>query len=122
MNERIFTQENIVDFERDIDGLLKGQYRPAPPVAAQDIGRLSAEAVMKQWEQTAKDVENLSAEIKERAAKLEAALQDCDQDLKLLGEAARHILKKGETIRTMIEEANETSRKIRDACADFTKV
>lgn len=118
MND-IVPHESIVNFEREIGGLLKGTRTYPAPVEPQDIGRLSAEAVMKQWQQTAADIESMASEVKERAAKLEAALQDCDQDLKLLAGAAQAIRTKGTAIHAMIEQANETSKNIRDIVADF---
>lgn len=108
--------ESVVNFEREIGGLLKG--RQPPPPAPQDIGRLSAEAVLKQWEETAKAFESLGVEVKERAAKLEAALRDCDQDLELLAQAAQKIRSKGEALHDLIAEASSTSNILRDLVAD----
>jgi ribonuclease HII len=85
-----------------------------------DIGRMSAEAVLAQYEATAKDVEALGETVKDWVAKLEAVLKDCHEDLKLISDAAQHVRKKGDEIHAVIEQATSMSKIIRDTCADFT--
>jgi ribonuclease HII len=89
--------------------------KPAP-----DIGKLSAEAVLKQYDQTAKDVEELGTTVKEWIAKLEAILKDCHEDLDLISKAAQHVRTKGDAIYAVIDQATQVSKMIRDTCADFT--
>jgi hypothetical protein len=109
------------DLERDIKNLLgNGGTHRAPPVQHEDIGKLSAEAVLKQYEQTAKDVENLGVTVKEWIAKLEGVLKDCNDDLKLISDAAKHVRDKGDAIHAVIDQASAVSKTIRDTCADFT--
>jgi ribonuclease HII len=86
-----------------------------------DIGKLSAEAVLKQYDQTAKDVEALGVTVKEWVGKLDAALVDLNDNLKLIGEAAQHVRAKGDAVHALIAEATSVSKIIRDTCADFTK-
>ena len=84
-----------------------------------DIGRMTAEAVLQVYDTTAKQVEGMGTEIKALIAKLAQAMADADADLKLLGEAANAIRAKGDRLRTLLSEASETSKLIRDACQDF---
>jgi hypothetical protein len=109
-----------VDLERDIQSLLGTGRRPQPQ-QHEDIGKLSAEAVLKQYEQTAKDVENLGETVKVWIAKLETVLKDCHDDLRLISDAAKHVRDKGDAIHAVIDQASAVSKTIRDTCADFTK-
>ena len=107
---------DLDNLERDVASALNRQ-----PVQEQDIGRLSAEAVLAQYEAAAKSVEGMGDEIKDRIKRLEAALVEADQDLKLVAEAAAAIREKGRLVYVQIEEASGVSEKIRNACADFRK-
>ena len=94
--------------------------RTVPVEQMPDIGKLSAEAVLKQYEQTAKDVEELGVTVKEWIAKLEAILKDCHEDLDLISKAAQHVRSKGDAIYAVIDQATQVSKMIRDTCTDFT--
>lgn len=109
--------------ENDIAELHRQPVRISPLVlsAVEDVGRLSAEAVQAQFENAAKNVEEMGTEVKERIRRLEDALQECDADLRLIGEAARKIREKGQTVYTEIEETSALSKNIRDTCSDFMK-
>ena len=100
----------------EVEDVLRG---PTPPTP--DIGKLSAEAVLKQFEQTSKDVEALGVTVKDWIAKLEAVLADCHSDLTLIADAAKQVQAKGDAIHTVIADATAMSKIIRDTCADFTK-
>jgi predicted LPLAT superfamily acyltransferase len=86
-----------------------------------DLGRLSAEAVQAQYEEAAKSVEAMGNAVKDRIVKLEAALHECDADMKALAEMAASVREKGKLIFAQIEEANNVSKDIRTACEDFKK-
>jgi hypothetical protein len=79
-----------------------------------DIGRLSADAVLEQYNMAAKSVEEMGDEIKKRIAALEAALKECDADMKLLAEAAAAIRDKGKHAHSEIERTAAVSKDIRD--------
>jgi hypothetical protein len=83
------------------------------------LGRLSAQAVLAQYEAAAKHVEDMGIAIKERIAALEASLQECDQDMKLLGDAAQVIRDKGKLAYAHIEHTSALSKEIRGLCTDF---
>ena len=77
----------------------RDQRRQVPlELSEKDIGRLSAEAVLGQYEAAAKSVEGMGDEIKDRIKKLEGALVEADKDLKLVAEAASGV---SQDIRTM---------------------
>jgi transposase-like protein len=90
-------------------------------VNEKDIGRLSAEAVLTQYEATAKAVETMGTEVKDRIAKLEAAMREADEALKLVAEAAHSIRERGKLVQVQIEEATQLSKEIRDTCAEFRR-
>lgn len=101
--------------------------RVLPPVdlpgapSAENIGRLTAEAVQAQFENAAKSVEEMGPSIKEQAVKLETALQEADGDMKLIVETAAAIRQKGANVLTQVEEWNVISQDIRGICAEFKK-
>lgn len=84
-----------------------------------DLGKLSAEAVQTQYELAAKAVEELGVAVRERIARLQAALEECDSDLKLLADAAAHIRDKGNLVYAQIDEASALSSEIRTTVSDF---
>jgi hypothetical protein len=92
-----------------------------PPIDDADLGRLSAEAVLTQYETAARNVEEMGAAVKERIAALEEALRECDRDMKLLGEAANAIRDKGKLAYAHIEHTAQVSSAIRSVCAEFQK-
>lgn len=114
---------DIDAFEKDVQSALTNQRAGAviQHVDEKDVGRLSAEAVLAQYEAAAKAVEGMGNEIKERIKRLEAALIEADKDMKLVAEAAAAIREKGKLVYIQIEEASELSSGIRNACADFRK-
>jgi hypothetical protein len=87
----------------------------------EDIGRLSAEAVQKQYEVAAKAVTEMGEVIKERIKRLEQALQECDNDMKVIAEMAAAIVDKGTHVAAEIEHTNAVAADIRTACAEFQK-
>jgi hypothetical protein len=94
---------------------------PAAPPTDADLGRLSAEAVLTQYETAARNVEEMGVAVKERIAALEEALRECDKDMKLLGEAANAIRDKGKLAYAHIEHTAQVSSAIRSVCAEFQK-
>jgi hypothetical protein len=91
---------------------------PLPVPETLDIARLSADAVLQQFEAAAKAVEEMGVAIKQRVAALEAALHECDSDLKLLTEAAAAIREKGRHAEAQIERTASISRDIRAVISD----
>jgi len=87
-----------------------------PPIPAENLGRLSAEAVQAQYETAAKSVEAMGDEVRVRIGKLEAALAECDADMRLIAEGANAIREKGKLVSLQIEEAAIQCKDIRDIC------
>jgi predicted Zn-ribbon and HTH transcriptional regulator len=85
-----------------------------PPIPAENLGRLSAEAVQAQYETAAKSVEAMGDEVRVRIGKLEAALAECDADMRLIAEGANAIREK--LVSLQIEEASIQCKDIRDIC------
>jgi predicted ribosome quality control (RQC) complex YloA/Tae2 family protein len=95
--------------------------RHRPAVGEEDVGRLSAQAVLAQYEIAAKAVESMGEEIRTRLGRLEAALAEADEDMKLVAEAAKSIREKGSLVYAQIEEASGLSKDIRATCAEFRR-
>jgi ribonuclease HII len=85
-----------------------------------DIAKLSAEAMLTQYDQTAKGIEELGTVVKDLAGKLQAELEGCNDALKLIAAAAAHVREKGDATHTVIAEASSVLKIIRETCADFT--
>jgi len=106
-------------------------------IAAEDLGRLSAEAVQAQYEYAARSVEGMGQVIKDRMANLKVsmeenrketqmladaadqAMQKCEADMKLLAEAAAAIREKGKFVYAQIDEASAVSKSIGATAAEF---
>lgn len=109
------------DLEKDVVMHSALKQRKIEPVGESDVGRLSAEAVLAQYEAAAKAVEGMGDDVKIRIDRLEKALTEADQDLKLVAETAAAIREKGKLVQVQIEEASTLSKDIKDACAEFRK-
>jgi DNA-directed RNA polymerase len=97
--------------------------RPVPyPPKPEDIGRLTAEAVQKQYEEAAKAVEEMGKVVKERIQRLEQCLRECDNDLKVIAEMAQAIVEKGSHVAAEIEHTNSVAADIRAACNNFQQM
>lgn len=100
---------------------------PVPPriepdmTPLDDLGRMSAEAVLTQYEAAAKAVEEMGVSVKDRVSKIASALLECDKDMKEIAETAASIREKGNHVRIQIEEASALSNDIRAACIEFKK-
>jgi uncharacterized coiled-coil DUF342 family protein len=120
---RPMTADGLNTLERDMQDALKRQQigQAVEHVNEEDVGRLSAEAVLAQYEAAAKGVETMGDEIKDRISKLETAMREADEAMKLVAEAAAAIREKGKMVHLQIEEATQLSKDIRDACVEFRK-
>ena len=115
--------KTVDTLEREMQDALKRQQigQAVEHVNEEDVGRLSAEAVLAQYEFAAKGVETMGDEIKDRISKLETAMREADEAMKLVAEAAAAIREKGKLVHLQIEEATQLSKDIRDACVEFRR-
>ena len=105
---------NLSVLEEEVNQVLKREVaRP------EDLGRLSAEAVMKQFEHAAKAWLEMGTEVKERIQKLEQHLSEANKDLKILAECADTIREKGQLARAQMEEATAFSTELRNLANEF---
>jgi uncharacterized coiled-coil DUF342 family protein len=84
-----------------------------------DIGKLSADAVLEQYKMAAKSVEDMGEEIQKRIRALEDAMRECEDDMKLLKEAADAIREKGKHAHAEIERTSAVSKDIREIVANI---
>ncbi|HEX2558399.1 MAG TPA: hypothetical protein VHK86_08780 [Nitrososphaera sp.] len=112
---------------RDLDEAEVLPYAPKLPLpvyaqhieGVDNIGRLSAEAIVQQYEAAAKQVEELGVETKEIAAKLTEALKECDEDMRVIAETAQAIRDKGKSIFIQIEDASRITTELRRTCIEL---
>ena len=112
-----------IDMEHELGQLLKTASQPLVPMVKKvdDLGKMSGEAIMAQYEAAARSVEEMGEDVKERIAKLEAAMEECHKDMRLITEAAVFIREKGTAMRAQIEKASEVSNDIRSAVDEFKR-
>lgn len=115
------TDAALKALEHDLLPVTGTAIQPINMVTPPDIGKLSAEAVRKQWEQTAKEVEDLGTMVKDLIGKLDHELKECDESLKLIAEAAKHVREKGDATHAVIDQASSLSKILRDICTDINK-
>lgn len=84
-----------------------------------NVGRLSAEAIIQQYEAAAKQVEALGEEIKSSSEKLMAALAEHDADMKMIAETAQEIRDRGKAIFLQIESASQITTELRRTCSEL---
>lgn len=112
--------------ERELREITGQQYATLPMIsidvaAEPDIGKLSAEAVLEQYKMAAKSVEEMGEEVQKRILALQAAMDECAADLKLLAEAAAAIREKGKHAQAEIERTAAVSKDIREIIAEIKK-
>ena len=86
-----------------------------------DLGRMSAEAVLTQYEAAAKAVEEMGKEVTAMVKRLGEKLVECDQDMKHIVETAAAIREKGKHSQALIEQVSALSSEIRKTCDEFIK-
>ena len=87
----------------------------------ENLGRMQAEAVTKQFEAAAKSCESMGDEVKDRIARLQDSMDQCARDMKLISDAAAAIREKGKAVRANIEQSAALSKQVREACADLKR-
>lgn len=129
--ERERTLRVMSDAERErnmrvIEPFIPRKHQPPEPSPMatpkpDDLGRMTAEAALKQHEVTAEAIEAMGNELRDRINKLNTAMGDCDLVLKEVAETANAIRDRGKHVHAQIDEAMSLAKAIRDACAEFRK-
>jgi hypothetical protein len=86
-----------------------------------DLGRMSAEAVQKQYDAAAEAFTRLGEDVRRTADQLQDALDECEADLKLLEEGAKAIMDKGKTHALRVQRASQKSQALRAGVTDLLK-
>jgi hypothetical protein len=112
---------NIENHDHDVQQVLSRRFTDPASTNLDDLGRMSAEAVLTQYEAAAISVEDMGISVKAMVKKLGEALIECGDDMKHLNETAVEIREKGKHYEALIGRVNDLSKSIRDACAEFKK-
>lgn len=123
---------DVSDLERDVAEVLAVRPPPipvdfAPPAlrlpsylehreGADDIGKLSAEAVGKAYELAAKEVEAMGEELKARVEKLEATKADAMAAIDEVKEVAARYRDEGKRVFLQIEDCALMTAEVRATC------
>jgi hypothetical protein len=134
---------NVVDMEREIEE----QVRNSPPVrdqrpvnfgasrvsgpalsmpdyvehreGATEIGKLSAEAVVREYEAAAKDIEAMGAELIERVKQCEAMTRDALAVTQEMKETAMRYREEAKRIFVQIEDCSQMTAEVRKTCTEL---
>jgi len=80
----------------------------------EEMGKVGAEAVNKQYEDVARQFENLGHETRNHVAKLEATIANCYKDLKKIEDAIAGVHDAGKRIELIIADAALFSQDVND--------
>ena len=135
---------NIIDLEREIEAEvrnsapMRGQHstelepppRVRPPTiaipdyvehceGATEIGKLSAEAVVREYEAAAKDIEAMGAELIERVKQCEAMTKDALAVTEEMKETAARYREEAKRIFLQIENCTRMTAEVRKTCIEL---
>jgi hypothetical protein len=83
---------------------------------ADEIGRLSAEAVAASYESAAQEIEKMGTELRERTQLCERMVAESNQALKLIQETAAQFRDAGKIIFLRIEDCSLMTKEVRQTC------
>jgi hypothetical protein len=86
---------------------------------ATEIGKLSAEAVVREYEAAAKDIEALGEELTERAKQCEAMMRDALMVTDELKETAKRYRAEAKRVFDQIESCSLLTAEVRKICEDM---
>jgi hypothetical protein len=134
---------NIIDLEKEIEA----EFRNSPPIRSQhstefappkvraptiaipdyvehcegatEIGKLSAEAVVREYETAAKDIEAMGAELIERVKQCEAMTRDALTVTEEMKETAARYREEAKRIFLQIENCTRMTAEVRKTCIEL---
>ena len=86
---------------------------------ATEIGKLSAEAVVREYEAAAKEIETLGAEVIERVRQCEAMTRDALAVTEELKDTAKRYREEAKRVFLQIEECSQISAEVRKTCIEL---
>jgi hypothetical protein len=134
---------NLIDLEREIEAEVRNmppihepgsdEFAPprvrAPPPSipdyvehregATEVGKLTAEALVREYEAAAKDIEAMGAELIERVKQCEAMTRDAFAVTAEIKETAKRYREEAERIFLQIEDCSLMTAEVRKTCADL---
>jgi hypothetical protein len=133
---------NIIDLEREIEAQVRNSppireqtavnvapkaYAPTPSIpdyvehceGATEIGKLSAEAVVREYEAAAKEIEGMGAELIERVKQCEAMTRDALAATEEMKETAARYREEAKRIFLQIEHCTLMTAEVRKTCTEL---
>ena len=86
---------------------------------ATEIGKLSAEAVVREYEATAKEIESIGTQLLERVKQCEAMTRDAISVTDELKEVAAHYREEAKRVFEQIENCSFVVAEVRKTCTDL---
>ena len=86
---------------------------------ATEIGKLSAEAVVREYEAAAKDIEAMGAELIERVKQCEAMTRDALAATQVMKETAKRYREEAKRIFIQIEDCSLMTAEVRKTCTEL---
>ena len=134
---RIF---NVVDLEREIEAEVRKVQEPRPDIfapprmrapaqsipdyvehreGATEVGKLSAEAIVHEYEAAAKEIEEMGAELIERVKQCEAMTRDALAVTEEMKETAKRYREEAKRIFLQIEDCSLMTAEVRKTCTEL---
>jgi hypothetical protein len=86
---------------------------------ATEIGKLSAEAVVREYEAAAQEIESMGAELVERVKQCEAMTRDALAVTEELKDTAKRYREEAKRVFIQIEECSQISAEVRKTCIEL---
>ena len=86
---------------------------------ATEIGKLSAEAVVREYEATAKEIESMGAELLDRVKQCEAMTRDALAVTQEMKETAMRYREEAKRIFVQIEDCSQMTAEVRKTCTEL---
>lgn len=86
---------------------------------ATEIGKLSAEAVVREYEATAKEIESIGVDLVERAKQCEAMTRDALAATQVMKETAKRYREEAKRIFIQIEDCSLMTAEVRKTCTEL---
>src|SRR5258708_24576782 len=125
--EAEFRKRPVVHEPRPVNLALQSVIAPALAMpdyvehheGATEIGKLSAEAVVREYEAAAKEIEALGAELNERVTQCETMTRNALAVTEELKETAKRYREEAKRVFLQIEECSQISAEVRKTCIEL---
>lgn len=115
-------REHYGDAPRERAVVPQNEYQPlTPEPTIDDLGLISAEGVVQEYEKVARTIEEMGRELIQMARDTEKMVEEVKEASNYVNEAAQRYREEAENMRRHIQRVLAKSRHVREACADAVR-